>query len=304
MFARNFPLIRSTRILNATNPSRHVVVTAAKTAVAATTARLFHASTLNMAINHSLDGNLLSDDNASLSNAELLFNYSAKHSTPLPEKFDRLHAFSMQVYPTNAGKTVSSLQGHFQQMMMRLTNPKSVLELGTFMGYSGMAMADGMAKGSTLYTCENDPQAAQLSRELFESLAYCHSKKNPDAKRKDATVEVIEGDGLSSLAQLSKRNIRFDAVFLADNVLFSGMVLNSKERKKKADAAAAAGDGNASSSSEDKKIQLDGVWTVDAFQQLADHIDTFNEHVKNDPRVDVVLLPAFDGLSLIMKRRQ
>ncbi|KAG0273036.1 hypothetical protein BGZ95_011159 [Linnemannia exigua] len=238
----------------------------------------------------------------------------------------------MKVYPTTAGKTVSALQGHFQQLLMRLTKPKAVLELGTFMGYSAMAMADGMPKGAVLYTCEKDPRAAQLSRELFEEHAYSPSTKSQNGQRKDTTIEVIEGDGLSSLALLAQRNLRFDAVFLdadkgnyinyynfildndmlnddgyilADNVLFSGLVLNSEERKTKQAAAAATG---ASSSSKGKgkkeKDAKDGEWTSEAFQKFADHIDTFNKHVCIDPRVDVVLLPAFDGLSLIMKKRQ
>ena len=99
-------------------------------------------------------------------------------------------------------------------MLMRLTKPKSVLELGTFMGYSAMAMADGMPKGGVLYTCEKDSKAARLSRELFEEHAYSPSTKNEGVKRKDATIEVVEGDGLLSLALLHERNLRFDAVFL------------------------------------------------------------------------------------------
>ncbi|KAF9919585.1 hypothetical protein FBU30_010785 [Linnemannia zychae] len=183
---------------------------------------------------------------------------------------------------------------------MRLTNPKSVLELGTFMGYSAMAMADGMPKGSVLYTCEKDPKAAHLSRELFESLAYSPSTKNPEAKRKDVTIEVIEGNGLDSLGLLAKRNVSFDAVFLADNVLFSGLVLNSGESKKKA----AADDGAPSSSKGKEKTLVKGEKSKKAFQKFANHMDTFNKLVQSDPRVDVVLLPVFDGLSLIMKRRQ
>lgn len=82
------------------------------------------------------------------------------------------------------------------------------------MGYSAMAMADGMPKGGVLYTCEKDPKAARLSRELFEEHAYSPSTKNEGVTRKDATIELVEGDGLSSLALLHERNLRFDAVFL------------------------------------------------------------------------------------------
>ncbi|KAF9088705.1 hypothetical protein BGX23_007165 [Mortierella sp. AD031] len=319
MLSRN--VIRSARVISELHSSPRL-------GYAASAIRLLHASTIQRTLNPSLSDRVVSnDDGAPLSHHERLFDYSDKHSTPLPIKFDRLHAHSMQLYPTNAGKTVSPLQGHFQLMLMRLTKPKTVLELGTFMGYSAMAMADGMPKGATLYTCEKDPKAAKLSRDLFEEHAYSPSAKNPTAKRQDATIEVIEGDGLSSLALLAKKKLRFDAVFLdadkgnyvnyynfildndmlsengyilADNTLFSGLVLNSEKRK----TIAAANGGASSSASKSKKNAVDGEWTSEAFQKFADHIDTFNKHVHNDPRVDVVLLPVFDGLSMIMKKQQ
>ncbi|KAF9142109.1 hypothetical protein BGX30_003362 [Mortierella sp. GBA39] len=322
MLNRHHHLIRSSlRAVNITP----------RTSWAPSTTRAFHVSALNKTLNPSLTDKdpTLATPTSEQTHSERLFAYSDSQSTPLPEKFDRLHAHSLQVYPTTAGKTVSALQGHFQQMLMRLTKPKSVLELGTFMGYSAMAMADGMPKGGVVYTCEKDPKAAKLSRELFEEHAYSPSTKNESVKRKDTTIEVVEGDGLSSLALLLERNLRFDAVFLdadkggyvnyynfildndmltdegyilADNVLFSGLVLNSEERQLNAAA------GNPSSSSKGKgkkkKDAGDGERNSETYQKFADHIHTFNKHVRNDPRVDVVVLPVFDGLSLIMKKRK
>ncbi|KAF9271750.1 hypothetical protein BGZ88_005673 [Linnemannia elongata] len=322
MLNRHHHLIRSSpRVINIT----------LRSSWAPSTTRAFNVSALNKALNPSLiDKDPTSTTlTAEQTQIERLFSYSDSKSTPLPEKFDRLHAHSLQVYPTTAGKTVSGLQGHFQQMLMRLTKPKSVLELGTFMGYSAMAMADGMPKGGVLYTCEKDPKAARLSRELFEDHAYSPSTKNEGVTRKDTTIEVVEGDGLSSLALLHERNLRFDAVFLdadkgnyvnyynfildnnmltdegyilADNVLFSGLVLNSEERQR--NAAAGSPSSSSKGKGKRKKDAGDGEWNSETFQKFADYIHTFNKHVRNDPRVDVVLLPVFDGLSLIMKKRQ
>jgi predicted O-methyltransferase YrrM len=108
-----------------------------------------------------------------------------------------------------------------------------------------------------------------------------------------------------------------EGYILADNVLFSGLVLNSEQRKRDAAAASASSSSSSSSSSsassstttafskgKGKKGKNGEAWGGDTFQKFADHIDTFNKHVRSDPRVDVVLLPAFDGLSLIMKKRQ
>ncbi|KAG0277240.1 hypothetical protein BGZ96_002948 [Linnemannia gamsii] len=302
-----------------------------------TTIRPFHITTLQQTLHPSLTDRDPTHSAAETheTHNERLFSYSNDHSTPLPPKFDHLHSHSLQVYPTTAGKTVSALQGQFQQMLMRLTKPKSVLELGTFMGYSAMAMADGMPKGGVIYTCEKDPKAARLSRELFEEHAYSPSTTDKEVKRKDATIEVVEGDGMASLALLAQRNLRFDAVFLdadkgnyvnyynfildndmltdegyilADNVLFSGLVLNSEQRKRNSAAASASSSASSSttafSKGKGKKSKNGEEWSRETFQKFADHIDTFNKHVRSDPRVDVVLLPAFDGLSLIMKKRQ
>ncbi|KAF8946704.1 hypothetical protein BGZ47_011617 [Haplosporangium gracile] len=319
MFNRHHHLIRSSL--------RAVNITRTPWALSNTLIRPFHVSAFDKTLNPSLTdkGHPSATSNPQHEQIERLFAYSDRHSTPLPEKFDRLHAHSLQVYPTTAAKTISALQGHFQQMLMRLTKPKSVLELGTFMGYSAMAMADGMPKGAILYTCEKDPRAAKLSRELFEEHAY--SPSSTTKERKDVTIEIVEGDGLSSLALLAQKNLRFDAVFLdadkgnyvnyynfildnnmltdegyilADNVLFSGLVLHSEKHEHQAASSPSSSKGK----SKKDKNAADGEWTFSAFLKFADQIHTFNKHVQADPRVDVVLLPAFDGLSLIMKKRQ
>lgn len=93
-----------------------------------------------------------------------------------------------------------------------------------------------------------------------------------------------------------------EGYILADNVLFSGLVLNSEERQR--NAAAGSPSSSSKGKSKKKKDAGDEEWSSEAFQKFADYIHTFNKHVRNDLRVDVVLLPAFDGLSLIMKKRQ
>ncbi|KAF9204529.1 hypothetical protein BGZ49_005213 [Haplosporangium sp. Z 27] len=227
-----------------------------------------------------------------------LFGYCSKYSTPPPNKFTTLHNSSQIHYPGGADKTVSALQGQLLKLLMRMTRPQLVLELGCFMGYSAMAMADGMPKGAKLYTCEKDPKAAQLARDLFIKEGYDESsEKNVQNVVK---IELLEGDALSSLELLAKQKIKFDAngYILADNVLFRGLVLQSKENSSALPSPPPSPELSpvASNSTSDIKQAR-----KDSSQKTADHMDNFNKHVKNDPRVTVVVLPVFDGLSVIMK---
>lgn len=163
----------------------------------------FHSACLNWAMVPSLS----TDNKTDSTTADPLFYYSQALSSPLPAKFKELHASSVQHYPATADKTVSDLQGQFLRLLMRMTRPRRVLELGCFMGYSAMAMADGMTPDGVLYTCEKDTQAAHLARELFDKEGYT-------GKRGKATIELLEGDALASLEMLAKNELQFDAIFI------------------------------------------------------------------------------------------
>ncbi|KAF9989298.1 hypothetical protein BGZ75_006849 [Mortierella antarctica] len=295
----------------------------------------FHTSRPAAAMYPSFEGANSSSSSSSDSNSksgfDALFRYSDQHSTPLPEKFATLHASSVEHYPGTADKTISAMQGHLLKLLMRMTRPKVVLELGCFMGYSAMAMADGMPDGSVLYTCELDSRAAQLARDLFEREGY--NDLGVSENRQVAKIELLEGDGLASLKTLAKSKLKFDAVFidadkgnyinyynfimdndllsdhgyiLSDNTLFKGMVLQSPSQEDQAKNQVSLPSPPSSpplsprsdASPSDAKKQKAAVM----FQKTANHVDAFNRHVANDPRVDVVLLPVFDGLSVIMKK--
>ncbi len=95
---------------------------------------------------------------------------------------------------------------------------------------------------------------------------------------------------------------------LADNTLFSGLVLQSPSQNDPSKNQASLPSPPASpplsprsdsSSSEAKKQKA-----AANYQKYSNHSDAFNRHVANDPRVDVVLLHVFDGLSVIMKKSQ
>lgn len=169
------------------------------------------------------------------------------------------------------------LQGQLLKMIVRMIRPKNILELGTFTGYSALSMAEGMDGDGELHTVEIDDELEDFIRE--------HLEKSPYADR----IHLHIGDALEIVPQLGltfdlvfidadKRryddyyNMVFDHVahggfILADNTLWDGKVV---DYGKKLDAQTAG-------------------------------ILRFNDLVAADPRVEKVILPLRDGLTIIRK---
>lgn len=169
------------------------------------------------------------------------------------------------------------LQGRLLKMIVRMIRPKNILELGTFTGYSALSMAEGMDGDGELHTVEIDDELEDFIRK--------HLEKSPYADR----IHLHIGDALEIVPQLGltfdlvfidadKRryddyyNMVFDHVahggfILADNTLWDGKVV---DYGKKLDAQTAG-------------------------------ILRFNDLVAADPRVEKVILPLRDGLTIIRK---
>ena len=171
------------------------------------------------------------------------------------------------------------LQGRLLKMFVRMVRPRTILELGTFTGYSALCLAEGFADDECeLHTIEIDDELEDFIREHFEKSAL--------SKR----VHLHIGDSLEVIPQLNKQfdlvfmdankrnyvdyyNAVFDYVtpggfIIADNTLWDGKVV---EYGDKLDAQTAG-------------------------------ILEFNELVAKDSRVEKVIIPLRDGLTLIYKK--
>lgn len=168
------------------------------------------------------------------------------------------------------------LQGRLLKMLVQMIRPRYVLELGTFSGYSALSMAEGLAEGSELHTFEIFDEQEDFIREWFERSPYSH------------LLHLHIGDALELVPQM---DIQWDLAFidadkreyveyynmvlprmrpggfiLADNTLWYGHVLEEHPRES--------------------DLQTRGV-------------QAFNDLVASDPRVEKVILPLRDGLTLI-----
>ncbi|HEV3401572.1 MAG TPA: class I SAM-dependent methyltransferase [Acidimicrobiales bacterium] len=205
-----------------------------------------------------------------------LDRYATEHSTPEPELLRDVAAATRE-YLDAPQMMVGPLEGRFLEMLVHLSQPERVLEIGTFSGYSALSMASALPSGGRIVTCEVDPKAAEMARRHFQA--------SPWADR----IELREGPALATIAELDGP---FDLVFIdadkveyrdyyeavlpllsdrgviaVDNVLWSGRVLDPDDERDDTRAIAA-----------------------------------FNDHVTSDPRVVAVMLTIRDGVTLIRRR--
>jgi len=170
-----------------------------------------------------------------------------------------------------------NVQGKFLEMICRMLQPKRVLEIGTFTGYSAIAMAQGLNNDALIYTIEVN--------EEMESFIHEYISKSGLEKK----IKLLMGDALEIIPTLEEE---FDLVFIdADKEQYVDYYKLAKTKLKKggfilADNVLWSGKVIESSSKTDKETQ---------------GIVEFNEFVNNDPEVEQLMLSIRDGLMLIRK---
>lgn len=169
------------------------------------------------------------------------------------------------------------VQGRFLEMISRLLQPRRILEIGTFTGYSALCLAKGLLKDGQLHTIELREADAALSRANFDRsndgdkiiLHTGNALEIIPALEEVWDLVFIDADktGYIDYYEGVLPHVRSGGVILADNVLFHGQVLEEPLSGKNAKA-----------------------------------IHAFNELVREDERVEQVLLTIRDGLLLIRKK--
>jgi caffeoyl-CoA O-methyltransferase len=195
---------------------------------------------------------------------------AASSPHPLDELFDRLAAETHERTSTPQ-MMVGPLEGRFLELLVRLTRARRVLELGTFTGWSSIVMALALPPDASLVSCDVNESTTAIARKYAAEAGV--------AERIDYRI----GHGLDLLAELAGP---FDLVFIdADKgsyVDYYDAVL--------------------------PKLAPDGVIAADNTLfgtedgEIGRSIQRFNEHVLRDERVECVLVPIRDGVTLIRKR--
>jgi caffeoyl-CoA O-methyltransferase len=207
---------------------------------------------------------------------KLAQQYAEQHTTAEDELLEEVAAYTI-AHTTAPHMLSGMLQGSFLQLVSKLLQPKKILEVGTFTGYSALCMAKGMHKHGELHTLERDEKMAKIATSFFTKSSY---ERNIQLHVGDARAILptlqhswdmvfIDADKKSYIQyyELAKAQLNENGIIIADNVLYHGEVLQEIIEDKTAKA-----------------------------------IHEFNKHVCADKTVNSLLLPIRDGLMLVQKK--
>ena len=203
--------------------------------------------------------------------------YILQHIEPEPEYLYRLWR-ATNIHMLHGRMASGHLQGRLLKMLVRMIRPKNILEVGTFSGYSALCMAEGLEDDGKVYTFEINDEQEDFTRPWIEGSPYGNR------------VEFLIGDAVTEAPKLG---IEFDMAFIdGDKRTYKEtyeMVLSILRKGGFILADNTLWDGHV----------VDEAYSRD---QQTQGIETFNDYVARDERVEQVILPLRDGLTLIRKR--
>jgi caffeoyl-CoA O-methyltransferase len=211
--------------------------------------------------------------------SEELQDYISAHSAQPDEVLSQLAAETVSTFPRAAGMQIGSEQGAFMTILTRLLGVRRALEIGTFTGYSAICIARGLADGGRLTCCDVSDEWTSVARRYWQQAGVA-DRIDLQLRPAIETLRGLPADASFDLAFIDADKpsyasywdevvprVRAGGVVLVDNTLWSGRV-----------ASPDPSDANLTS------------------------IRAFNDHAADDDRVDLVMLPVGDGLTLARKR--
>lgn len=174
------------------------------------------------------------------------------------------------------------VEGQLLKMFVHMTRAKNLLDIGMFTGYSALAMAEALPADGRLVACEVDRYVAEFAQNLFQGSP--HGQK----------ISVKLGSALATLEQLAEAGESFDLVFIdADKTEYMQYF------QALLDSNLLTSDGFICV--DNTLLQGQPYLPPEQRSKNGEAIAQFNQIVKNDPRVEQVLLPVRDGLTIIRR---
>lgn len=205
-----------------------------------------------------------------------LENYLAQHSTAETDLLKKLEKETFQK-TTQPQMLSGGYQGRLLSLISKLIRPNRILEIGTFTGYATLCLAEGLSKDGKIITIDRNEELMYLPKKYFAESEYSQQIEFRIGNAMDVLDELDEKFDLVFIDADKSNYINYyekvlgkmnpGGVILADNVLWYGKVLQETKANDK-----------------DTKI-----------------LKEFNELTAKDPRVESIILPVRDGISLIRK---
>ena len=173
------------------------------------------------------------------------------------------------------------ISGHYQgrilSLISKIISPKKILEIGTYTGYSAICLCEGMDKDGILHTIDNNKELVEIQNKYFKkaNLKDKIVQHSGDAKNiiplidEEFDIVFIDADKESypEYYDLIINKVRSGGIIIADNILWSGKIL--------------------------EKVEKD--------DQATKSIIEFNNKIIEDDRVKNIILPIRDGLNIVRK---
>ena len=208
---------------------------------------------------------------------EKLDDYVVKHSEDEPELLQEL---TRETYQKILQPRM--LSGHYQgrilSMLSKIVNPKNILEIGTYTGYSALCLAEGIQSTGELHTIDVNEELVDFQRKYFNKSNYGHQifqhlgSALDIIPKLDKTFDLIfidaDKDNYSNYFNIIIDKLNSGGIILSDNVLWSGKILETTFKKDDTSTPA---------------------------------LIEYNKLLKDDKRIETVLLPIRDGLTVSRK---
>lgn len=208
-----------------------------------------------------------------------LIDYAVSHgSVPVDTVLNELRAETAALGGPS-GMQIGPDQGQLLTLLARLVGARRAIEVGTFTGYSSLCIARGLAEGGTLLCCDVSDEWTAIGRRAWERAGLADRidlriapaldtlRSLPDARNVDLVFIDADKPGYVDYWHELVPRVRPGGLLLADNVLWSGAIVDRADTEPNTSALRA-----------------------------------FNDTVAGDDRVEAVVLPAFDGLTLARRR--
>ncbi len=193
----------------------------------------------------------------------------------------RLYASGETALPLEQEMVSGHVEGRFLNMLVRTAKPRRILEVGLFTGYSALAMAEALPADGVLIACEIDAYAASVARAWFD--------RSPHG----AKIRIEIGPARDTLLRLRDAGEAFDFVFIdADKgnyTTYLDLIVGS---------TLLAADGLVCV---DNTLLQGEPYLAKTRTTNGEAIAAFNRHVAEDPRLENVLVPIRDGLTMIRR---